>query len=523
MRMEAKIGLLFFASLILLVWFAIFVTGLNAGSRTYEVRFDRVMGLRNGDAVLYNGVRVGTVTDITPVRNGEGGSEVAVFFDIERRMREAVVIGDDLSISVQQGLLGGGSLSISSSGSGSEIEPGLMSQVRGREPVDLNTAMAQVVDLIAENRQDIRSTMQELPRAVGSFGDMSEEIQATVAENREVLTQALENMRDMMGGVREVVAENREDLRTSITRLADLLENLQGMVQENRPNLRAAIEHLPTLTEEFAGVGQELRAMITHNRERIDTIIAGFANFAPRLDRIGADVERVTSYVASGQGSLGRAIFDDELHETAVDALDSVGRRADEVSDFTKTFATMRLYGGIEGGYGTRSETGRGTAYLRLEPRNWKYYELGVSFRHNPYLIAEDDEDPFFDERTEIDPHLAVGFRFLPSDAMERHRLDVAGGLFDGQVGLRAGFALHDRVDAWIIARLADDERLPNREPRESGNLQGRAWLSVQLLRGVYVEAGADSLYHKPGPYAGMRFEILDRDLANLFAVSSGM
>ncbi|TVR45254.1 MAG: MCE family protein [Planctomycetota bacterium] len=537
MKREAKVGILFFAGLGLLLWFALFVTGFSARGGDYEVRFDSVTGLRIGDAVTFNGVRIGKISDVVPVRNGDGGSEVAVFFDIDRRMRDAVVVSEDAVFAIQMGLLGGGSLAISSRGPGEVLQPGLVNTHRGGAPVDLGTVLTQVSELIDDNRANLRAAIADLPRAVKNMGDMGGEIQEVVAENRRTINEAISGMRDMTTSIRTVVDENRKDIQAAIQRMASLMEELKGMVEENRPDVRTAISRAPQMMEEFTTVGREVRTMVQENRKRIDEIIAGFANFAPRLDRIGADIETVTAQIASGQGSVGKAIFEDDLFDNANEAMDSLRRRADELETFTSSFATTRLYGGIEGGYNYRTEVAHGLAYLRLEPKPWKYYQVGIGYRSDPKWINDepeftadftpddlkDREERYRDGLRALDLHLAIGYRFFPDDDIERYRLDLAAGLFDGRLGGRVGFHFTENLSLWTMARMSDDSRLPNREKRERGSAFGRATLSYEPWRGVRLQAGVDDLFYRPGPYGAITLEVMDRDLVNLFVAAGSL
>ena len=537
MKTEAKIGLLFFLGLGLLLWFSLFVTGLGGGKGDYEVRFDRVMNLRIGDPVTYNGVRVGRVSDVVPVLNDVGSSEIAVHYDIEGRMRQAVIIGDNTRFSISGSLLGGGgALTIESQGEGSLVQPGLQAQ-RGSNPVDLNTVLSSVNQLIEENRSNLRSAVQQLPDAVANMGGMGKEIQEVVAENRKAINEAIVGMRDMTQSIRGMVEENREEVSVAVKRLSDLLENLQGLISENRPDIRKAIAKAPELMEEFTTVGRDLRTMIQANRERIDTVMTGFANFAPRLDRIGADIETVTAHIAAGKGSIGKAVFEDDLYDNASAAADSIRRRADEVKTFTSAFATTKLYGGVETGYNSRSEVGHALAYLRIEPKPWKYYQFGIGYRGDPEWIDDgptftnsftiDDyrnrQESYRDGFDTLDLHLALGYRFFPDDYIERYRLDVSAGLFDGELGGRVGLQLTEDFSLWTMARRVDDSALPNRLEREEGDVYARSFLRYEPFTGVSLRAGVDDIFTKPGPYGGLSIEILDRDLVNLFVAAGSL
>ena len=531
MKTEAKIGLLFFAGLGLMIWFALFVTGLGGGQGDYEVRFDRVNNLRIGDPVTYNGVRVGRVTDVVPVLNDLGSSEIAVHYDIDERMRQAVLIGEHTRFSISGSLLGGGgALTIDSHGAGQMPQPGLQ-PLRGSDPVDLNTVLSSVNQLIEENRSDLRSAIQQLPDAVGNMAGMGKEIQEVVAENRKAINEAIVGMRDMTTSIRGMVEENREEVNVAVGRLSDLLENLQGLVSENRPDIRKAIAKAPELMEEFATVGRDLRMMIQDNRERIDTIMIGFSNFAPRLDRIGADIETVTAHIAAGKGSIGKAVFEDELYDNANAAAESIRRRADEVETLTSSFATTRLYGGVETGYNSRSEVGHALAYLRIEPKPWKYYQFGIGYRGDPVWIDDeltftssftvddyrDRQESYRDGFDTLDLHAILGYRFFADNNIEKYRLDVSAGLFDGELGGRVGLQLTEDFSLWTMMRQVDDSALPNRLEREEGDVYGRATLRYEPFTGVSLRAGVDDFFNKPGPYGGLSIEIRDRDLVNLF------
>jgi hypothetical protein len=70
---EVKVGILFFLGLGLLLWFTIFTTQIGQTKGAYAVRFPRVTRLKEGDGVTYNGVRVGTVTEVAPVLRANDG------------------------------------------------------------------------------------------------------------------------------------------------------------------------------------------------------------------------------------------------------------------------------------------------------------------------------------------------------------------------------------------------------------------------------------------------------------------
>ena len=176
-------------------------------------------------------------------------------------------------------------------------------------------------------------------------------------------------------------------------------------------------------------------------------------------------------------------------------------------------------------------------AYLRIEPKPWKYYQFGIGYRGDPEWI--DDEPTFTNSFTiddyrnrqesyrdgfdTLDLHLALGYRFFPDDYIERYRLDVSAGLFDGELGGRVGLQLTEDFSLWTMARRVDDSALPNRLEREEGDVYARSFLRYEPFTGVSLRAGVDDIFTKPGPYGGLSIEILDRDLVNLFVAAGSL
>ena len=103
--------------------------------------------------------------------------------------------------------------------------------------------------------------------------------------------------------------------------------------------------------------------------------------------RIGIDIDVLlclTGQIAAGKGTLGKLVFEDTLHEKAVLAADNFNQRMEEIKPITSGFTTLKFIGGLEAGINTESGVTDTYAYLRIEPRPWKFYQSGVSYRTAP-------------------------------------------------------------------------------------------------------------------------------------------
>jgi ABC-type transporter Mla subunit MlaD len=192
MNSEVKVGILFFLGLGLLLWFTIFATQIGTADGSYSVRFPRVQKLKEGDQVTYNGVRVGTITEVAPVLGPDGAPAVRVSFTVQPDRQPMVLIDAQSRFSINQGLLGGSAMDISSR-SGRPITPESLTQHIGQDPVGIDEVLNSVQGVITENRQGIKDAIDTAKTSLDSFGKASEEIKGLVSENRKQIGEAIAN------------------------------------------------------------------------------------------------------------------------------------------------------------------------------------------------------------------------------------------------------------------------------------------------------------------------------------------
>lgn len=516
---ETRVGILFFGGLALMLWFALFVDRCSAEPGAFSVSFTNVMGLDVGSAVTYNGVKVGRVRMVTPVM-AAGKPMVRVAFDVEKPMRPAVLIGDASTFEVQQGMLGGATLVILGGEGGAPISQESLERHIGKAPVTMAEALREVSDLVAENRPALKKAMDALPRAVDNLGNMSGEIQAAVAENREGLKQAVAGVGGMGKSIQAMVDENRAAIAQAIKHLDGMAAQVEALVGENRPDVREAVKKLPGTVEALQGAAGQIRDAVAENRENLKETIAVLKAMMPKLDATAVNLQTISGQIASGKGSVGKLVMEDTLHDKAVAAVDGVGQRMEEVKPFTSGISRLRFYIGLDGGTNTSTGASTGTAYLRIEPRPWKFYEAGVGWRTAPSdrTVRKDDPDDL-----KIDMNLMLGWRFWPDDQAEVHRLSVKGGLIEGAFGGQADVALwRDRVTLHLMARDRHNQFDPDDRRYEEGDgAIGRATVSLRVWKRIFLYAGADDVMDDVDPFIGIRAELLDNDIRNLATAAS--
>ena len=533
---ELKVGALFFIGLGLSVWFTFQTTKSNNGIGDLKVDFHRVARLAPGDPVLYNGVRIGKVASVLPIIEGEE-PRIQVAFSVDPTAKQAVLIGKDSLVRINQGLLGGASMEIISEG-GEPISASLLKGIKSSDPASFDEVMRTMQDILDENRAGVRGTITSAKGAMDQFGGASKEIRDAIAENRETLKAAIANSERMTREIADLVAENRATVKATAANaermtkeIADLvaenratvkaaLERIEQagaqvaiVIEENRKNLQATTEKLPAAVENLAQAAAQIRDAVAENRNDLRVAMAGVASFAPKLDRIGDNLEKVTGQVASGKGTIGKLVMDDTVHDQASAVLTSASERLEEIKPFTQGVSQLKFFAGLEGGGNPDSGAGHGEAYLRIEPQAWKFYQFGLGYRFAPSDRKVEADNP---DKLQVDLNAVFGWRWLPDDDIQRYRLSFAGGLVESKFGAWAEWALLRDVDLRLMGRLKDNNREPTDRRYEQGDYMVRATASWRVFDRWWLIGGVDDIASdKPGVYVGLRAELLDNDLRN--------
>ena len=359
---------------------------------------------------------------------------------------------------------------------------------------DVALAARPQVDLVAEAR-----------RSINQFGDMAGQVRDLVAENREGVQQAVRALNQLIARVdalgeqvATVVGENRDDLR-------DATGRLPGAVDAIREGAR----------EIGAGAG-EIRAAVAENRPAVKATFDNLAPVAARLDALAADLGIITAKVAAGEGTVGKLVMEDAAHDRLVEATANLNQRIEELKPIIASILELKLYAGIDGG--TNLDTGSitGHVYLRLEPKPWKFYQAGISYRTAPDdrdVGPEDDDLP-------VDFNLVLGWRWF--ERAPGYVLSVAGGVVESRVGGWVDIAL--LRDERLVLRTLVRDTMRNRDQDdrryEPGQVLVRSVLAARVWSRIYVSAGVDDVVEDPAAWVGLRAELLDNDLRNLTQVT---
>jgi phospholipid/cholesterol/gamma-HCH transport system substrate-binding protein len=219
----------------------------------YRVLFSSsVSGLRTGSAVLFNGIRVGDVTDLK--LNPDNPTQVAATISVDK----AVKIRPDTRAGIEfQGLTGIAAVALNGGSPGepalnglSNPPPALVASPASTQDVTQGAreVLQRLDDFIEENRPAFKSTLKNLDTFSGAL-----------ARNSARLDTILAGMQNFMGGA-DGKGGDINDAAKSIRELADRLSKLADNLDKRTASITDGINDLTaTGTKQINAVSRDLQ------------------------------------------------------------------------------------------------------------------------------------------------------------------------------------------------------------------------------------------------------------------------
>ena len=267
----------------------------QSGRDTYRIVFSSsVSGLTRGSQVLFNGLKVGEVTNIDLAPDP---SEVYAMIEVDGR---TPVKTDTRARLEYQGLTGVGSIALTG---GSADAPRL---VGGKDVAEIRAERSDF--------QNIVETLQDLTRKVDG---MLSKADALVTNNADSISRTVKNVETFTdalaansGGVKDFLA-GMSDLGRTIRPLSVRLEALAGDVDK----LVTAVD--PAKVRSIVSNADEFVSALGKNKQNIDSLLADASKVARDL---GAQTAKLDGLMTSAQ-DVAKAI-DAKKVGHAVDSLD---------------------------------------------------------------------------------------------------------------------------------------------------------------------------------------------------------
>jgi len=350
MNRIAKIGLFFLVIGVGGVAYILVAVDQFDRQATYEVTviMDDAMGLTTNTRVSMAGVPVGTIRSIE-LENGKAKITIAI--------EEGVDIFEDAVVSKQASSLLGtsvisidpGSQGAASMGNGDTIHTVVTSGDFGGTLDAAEAAGQEMAQILKEFREEL----------------MTEAATQGIAE-------IIENLRQTSLATRELLDQNLKLLAGTLETIDRFATRVEGQTPDELERISVVLENAASISdrlERIIGDGEDdLAITIAELRRSAEQLSASM----DRISRVSEDVQDVSGTIRSGEGTIGRIVYDDELY-TRVTAITA------SAETIVERIVGLEAQVAFQSTYLTSAETAQSEFALRLLPRTRdRYYELGI-------------------------------------------------------------------------------------------------------------------------------------------------
>ncbi|HEY2828952.1 MAG TPA: MlaD family protein [Thermoanaerobaculia bacterium] len=375
-----RVGVLITVALAVLMVFLFFIgseSKIWARKNEYEVRFESVAGLAEGNPVKISGVTVGVVRDIRLPRDPKKRA-VEISLMVDRKYAERIR-GDSRARLKKLGLLAGDSYIDITPGDPRfpTVDPGSVIPAQRETNVDqLISSGEDLVDNFVQISYSLKNILGRVDRGEGLIGELT-----TSPETKQRLTDtflltlnktnaALAHMESGRGVAGKLVYDDKfaEQLTTSLLASAQSLQAVASNVQkgfESGSGVLPALMHDPEAKKRVYDLVDNLRTT-SANLATFSTSLQTGQGLVPRLinDKAYGDqalneftglvhqLNDTVSKLNSGQGTAGKMITDPSVYESINDILIGINE-----SKLLRWLIRNRQQSGIQKRYNEEQKT----------------------------------------------------------------------------------------------------------------------------------------------------------------------
>ena len=280
---------------------------LGGGQREVKIHATRAPGVGRNTPVRRDGVLIGRVESVEPVRGGvqitaKVSPDNPVLQSDQAQIRPSSLFGDAVIDFTQD-----------PAGDPTPVPPEMV--IRAESAPDPLAALTEL-------QVEVAPAIQSLGRAGDSVARLAQRIDSALGDDLDTeqisrlinnLDRAAESFTSTMDSINSVVGEqgSQQQLRQAIRDFPELISSLRSTAEAADTTFRSLdsavisagnnLRNIECLTEPLGEKGAELVQLLTSSLENLDLILADARRFAASLN--------------NGQGSLGRIVNERELYD----------------------------------------------------------------------------------------------------------------------------------------------------------------------------------------------------------------
>jgi phospholipid/cholesterol/gamma-HCH transport system substrate-binding protein len=286
-RTEARVGILIFVAVAVLIAGAMFLKGYHPGRSGYliETKMSNVSGLIEGSPVTIAGLKIGKVQDMEWIHPSV---KVKLWIDSRYRLYQGSVVHiKDI------GFMGESCI---------EIQPGKEQDVLGDGDSIQSGSSIGISDLIYESGE-----------MVGQLRGVASVFQSTLDK------------------------ETRENLRFSI-------ENTRKATDVLQKDLNIILRDLKKVSSQYSEMGTNERDRVKRMLQNLDKSSESLKTTSTKLDSASSSLEVILADIAKGKGTLGKMIKDDSLYVNLKNLTMNLNLLAEDVRKNPKKYLHVSIF-----------------------------------------------------------------------------------------------------------------------------------------------------------------------------------
>ena len=315
-RREFLIGVLVLVSIVLLYFGLSYLKGVNLFQKQQKFYgvYDNAAGLQTSNPVILNGYKIGIVKSVRLHDDGSGRILVEVL------LRDANLnIPKDTKLEIYDADLFGGKAIQVVLGQSTELA------------LDKDTLQTSISLGLAESvKQEIEPLKQKSTQLFASVDTLMTNIRRVLnKEQTQGLTEVFDNLKNTISNLERTSYELNGILSNNKGKLGTIFENVNAITANLRLNndeLSNAIQNASLITDSLAKIN------LAGTLRKVDHALVG--------------VNKIAEQINSGEGSLGKLIQSDSLHNEVVQASHSLDLLLNDMRVNPKRYLSFSLIGG---------------------------------------------------------------------------------------------------------------------------------------------------------------------------------
>ena len=278
------------------------------GDRTFYAVYDDVEGVVNGTPVTVNGFPVGSIQDISFLKN----NNLLVKFRVENDLTFSI---NSIAQIYEAGLIGGKALAI------------IPANDNSRVAVSKDTLKSSVAPGLTELVNDKLTPLQE-------------NIESMILSANEVLRKVSLIFDD---STRTNLKTSVSDFTETISDLKETSAMIKSVIKSNKLNIDQTIDNVLDISTNFSEISK------TINQSELDLIISNFKNSSD-------DLALILKKVSDGNGTISKLIENDTLFQNLNDASKSIDLLLEDIRLNPKRYIHFSIFGKKDKVYQSKSK-----------------------------------------------------------------------------------------------------------------------------------------------------------------------